>query len=108
MICGDIQENGDMVCPHCDGNGFRILVDDNYSAGVIQQHCKICQGTGKTNWIDLIVPKPIEYIGFSGFFGSYMTKGSSGYGFSGFSGSYMEKGSSGYEFIGFSGYGTGS
>ena len=75
-----IEENGDIKCPKCDGQGFKLFIDDFHPEwGVVKSQCQTCFGKGKTNWVDLIVPdsKKDEIIGFSGH---------SGYsGFSGYS-----------------------
>ena len=79
MTCGEIKENGEMTCPHCDGQGYRLLVDDDNPEGPIKNFCNICYGKGKTNWVDLIVP-PNKTTGISGLSGVSGYGGCSGYG----------------------------
>lgn len=98
MTVGKIDENGDVSCPHCNGKGYTILIDDENPDEPIERYCTICRGTGKINWVDLIVP-PSRMLGMSGTCGTTGfsgTSGSSGVtGFSGSSGSSGTSGSSG-------------
>jgi RecJ-like exonuclease len=41
-------------CYQCNGTGFIL---DNLDPHVFKRQCLICYGTGKLDWVDIIVPK---------------------------------------------------
>jgi hypothetical protein len=47
-------KEGEVICPVCNGKRLLPLTDDSI------RFCKKCKGSGKLDWVELVVGKNIE------------------------------------------------